>query len=314
MNLRGLRKALASLPKTLDETYIQILSNIDEEHRGYASKILHWLAYSARPLELQEVAEVIAIDSQESPRFDPEDRLVEPRDILKICSSLVSLEEPVATDTRSGRNHMMVQLAHFSVKEFLISDRISQRDLECFSIRELSANALICNDCLAYLLEFDRVSSLTMQLLTGFPLARYAAEYWTRHAYLVEKSDANDISLGMELFLSKGDGFLNWIRLHDPDFSWESSDLKRQSNSIRPPLYYASQSGLGRSVQMLLDKGADVNAQGGDYGNALQAASSGGHKTVVQMLLDKGAEVNAQGGDYGNALHAASSGGYETVV
>ena len=31
--------------------------------------------------------------------------------------------------------------------------------------------------------------------------------------------------------------------------------------------------------------------------NALQAASSGGHETVVQMLLDKGAEVNAQGGD-----------------
>ena len=48
---------------------------------------------------------------------------------------------------------------------------------------------------------------------------------------------------------------------------------------------------------MLLDKGAEVNAQGGGYGNALQAASSGGHETVVQMLLDKGAEVNAQGGD-----------------
>ncbi|SLM38546.1 vegetative incompatibility protein het-e-1 [Lasallia pustulata] len=49
-------------------------------------------------------------------------------------------------------------------------------------------------------------------------------------------------------------------------------------------------------VQMLLDKGADVNAQGGMYGNALQAASSRDHDQVVQMLLDKGADVNAQGG------------------
>jgi hypothetical protein len=44
---------------------------------------------------------------------------------------------------------------------------------------------------------------------------------------------------------------------------------------------------------MLLDKGADVNAQGGDYGNALQAASAGGHEAVVKLLLDKGADVNA---------------------
>jgi ankyrin repeat protein len=65
---------------------------------------------------------------------------------------------------------------------------------------------------------------------------------------------------------------------------------------------------------MLLDKGADVNAQGGDYGNALQAALSEGHEQVVKMLLDKGADVNAQGGDYGNALYTASARGYEQVV
>ena len=38
------------------------------------------------------------------------------------------------------------------------------------------------------------------------------------------------------------------------------------------------------------DKGADVNAQGGGYGNTLQAASSGGYEKVVQTLLDKGAD------------------------
>ncbi|KAI1586661.1 ankyrin repeat domain containing protein [Pyrenophora tritici-repentis] len=65
---------------------------------------------------------------------------------------------------------------------------------------------------------------------------------------------------------------------------------------------------------MLLDKGANPNAQGGDYGNALQAASAGGNEQVVKMLLDKGADVNAQGGHYGNALQAASAGGYEAVV
>ena len=44
-----------------------------------------------------------------------------------------------------------------------------------------------------------------------------------------------------------------------------------------------------KMVQMLLDKRADVNAQGGLYGNALQAASRLGHRKVAQILLDRGA-------------------------
>jgi hypothetical protein len=42
-------------------------------------------------------------------------------------------------------------------------------------------------------------------------------------------------------------------------------------------------------------------AQGGRYGNALQAASAGGYEKAVQTLLAAGADVNAQGGEYGNA-------------
>ncbi|KAJ4175619.1 hypothetical protein NW767_015723, partial [Fusarium falciforme] len=52
----------------------------------------------------------------------------------------------------------------------------------------------------------------------------------------------------------------------------------------------------------------------GEYGNALQAASSRGHLEVVKLLLDKGADINAQGGDYGNALQAASEEGHLEVV
>ncbi|KAF2178433.1 ankyrin, partial [Zopfia rhizophila CBS 207.26] len=66
--------------------------------------------------------------------------------------------------------------------------------------------------------------------------------------------------------------------------------------------------------KLLLDKGADVNAQGGSYGNALHAASERDHEQIVKLLLDKGADVNAQGGTYGNALHAALERGHEQIV
>jgi ankyrin repeat protein len=59
---------------------------------------------------------------------------------------------------------------------------------------------------------------------------------------------------------------------------------------------------------MLLDRGADVNAQGGRYGSALQAASSEGHDKIVQLLLDKGADVNV------NAMFLALRENLTTIV
>ncbi|KAF6808110.1 Ankyrin repeat domain-containing protein 50-like protein 3, partial [Colletotrichum plurivorum] len=87
-----------------------------------------------------------------------------------------------------------------------------------------------------------------------------------------------------------------------------------RDNKGETPLIWGSLEGRQNSVQTLLNKGADVNAQGGYYGNALQAASSGGHGNIVQMLLERGADVNAQGGYYDNALQAASSGGHGNIV
>ena len=44
--------------------------------------------------------------------------------------------------------------------------------------------------------------------------------------------------------------------------------------------------------------------QRGDYGYALQAASYEGHKAIAKLLIDTGANVNAQGGEFRNALQA----------
>ncbi|KOS37386.1 hypothetical protein ACN38_g11821 [Penicillium nordicum] len=70
-------------------------------------------------------------------------------------------------------------------------------------------------------------------------------------------------------------------------------------------LQAASLEGHQHVVVILLGAGADVNAQGGCYGNALQAAASRANTEIVQLLLEAQAYVNAQGGVYGNALQAA---------
>ena len=46
-------------------------------------------------------------------------------------------------------------------------------------------------------------------------------------------------------------------------------------------------------AKLLIDKGADVNAQGREFGNALQAASCQGPKAIAKLIIEQGAEVHA---------------------
>ncbi|KAH8744416.1 hypothetical protein F5882DRAFT_455073 [Hyaloscypha sp. PMI_1271] len=95
----------------------------------------------------------------------------------------------------------------------------------------------------------------------------------------------------------------------------EGADVNVQGGYYGTALRAASAGGYQDIVQILLDKGADVNVRSGSYdGTALQAASAGGYQDIVQILLDKGADVNVQGEYYGTALQAASRGGHKEIV
>ena len=202
----------------------------------------------------------------------------------------------------------VVKLSHFSVKEYLLSTRI-EKD---FCISEEASHSKISESCVAYLLQFDSFAPLTDPMLDALPLARYAARHWIDHA----KSGGMDpavLHLILKIFTPEVAALTNWVRISNIE-EWWHKNLSMDKAEVLSPLYYASLAGLQQVSEHLLENGAEVNAQGGRYGNALQAASSEGHEAVVKLLLEKGAEVNAQGGFYGNALQLASSEGHEAVV
>ncbi|PWI63948.1 hypothetical protein PCL_02264 [Purpureocillium lilacinum] len=301
-----LRAALRSLPRTLDETYARTLSNLPQEHRHRTVLILQFLAYSERPLTTEEAVDAIALDANSKPRFDRQNRMPIPEEISRYCSSLV-----VVTKNNEGNSREIttLQLAHFSVKEYLMSDRLDAAVAEDF--KEINARGSIAEVCLAYLLDLD--PSLTISELREICwLAQYSARYWAENAMVAEISSVKVRSLLKEFF-SNDDILKISYGLFDHDQLWRWVHASDEYE-FGAPLYHASRLGLSYPVQLLLHNGADVNAEGGSYGSALLAASYGGHEKIVRMLLDQGADVNIKSGVFGTALEAASRQGEEKIV
>ena len=353
--------ALLSLPQSLNETYDRILQGLKSAGQLQdAVTALRWLCYSNRPLQLSEMVEILAIENGDDGGFFPEERLPDPADVMVICSSLISYnyvgndsdnsndgdlsDNDLRDGSVGGGRATQIQLAHFSVREYLLSDRCALRS----DFQTQTCHIAMAEGCLQYLLHLCEKAPLTQEVVDQHPLARYAAEYWWQHAQKLDSTLGCAVfGLAFRLLTDETARLLSWVQLYDVDQPWKGLDLSLTVNNLSQSLYYAASVGVSgvvgdilklkinvnaqggrygnalqaasnggqeKVVRMLLDAGADVQVEGGEYGSALQAASYGGHGTVVRILLDAGADVQAKGGWYGNALHVASSGGYETLV
>jgi ankyrin repeat protein len=319
LNRAMLRKQLATLPPTLDKTYERILGSIPEEYSSYAIRLLRWLAFSVRPLLLEELAEAVAIDPERNTPFDRDEVLEDPSDILEICSSLVVLtvissNEVTADYDLSPRNCEALVLAHYSVQEYLTSERCLQGPMARFGTTPEACHGFIMSSCLSYLQLLDEADYFSINRVDHVKLGLYSANFWINHAQNTTMNRRLTQQV-IGIMTNSEAVYYNWIKMHDPDQPQERSDITRDSYSVPGPLYYSCLVGFTNVTQHLIRiKDADVNAQGGHYGTALQAASVGGYDKIVDALLAKGADVNAQGGEYGTALQAASVGGYDKIV
>jgi hypothetical protein len=241
LDLSRVRKALASLPDTLDAVYDRILCNIGKEYCVEALKILQWLSYSARPLLLTEIVDVIAVDINCELPFDPERRLLEPLDILTICSSLVTVAPGTIKNELGKITRMEVRLAHFSVKEYLVSKRIQAGPASRYGMRDIEAHTSIAQICIAYFLHLDKPGIPSQQIVKDFPLARYAANYWPHHTRVadIQESANLDRQQVVELLKYNVAALTNWINIFNPDDKYSFGQLSNVgTTSIAPPLYY----------------------------------------------------------------------------
>jgi ankyrin repeat protein len=293
VKLSALRQKLRSLPKTLDATYERILCNIREDHKDDAVRIFQWLVYSEKSLTMQDVVEILATSVENG--FDPKEQIPDPRDILEICSCLITISK--IGNLKPGNEYTAdysteeVKLAHFSVKEYLVSDRISKSDAAFYAVREDAAQNHLAQTCLSYLRQFKEDNPIAEQVPIDFSFGRYSALHWTEHARKASEIDDNTMALAIALLEDSRGSYINWLRL--VSLSRPRSKYNHESPCGLPsPLYCMSELGVAGLVRKLLEKGADPNTQCA-RGCALEVALRGGHTDVVRLLIKARADVNA---------------------
>jgi hypothetical protein len=321
----------------LDETYERILLAIDEEYRDIAVEALRWLCFSEVVLTIEELAEAAVFSAtvksppKECPlkvSFDRDDLIQDPLDIMSILSGLVvyrlpddrsdnsdddvddsDMDEDLYLQPEIDKTESKILLSHFSVKEYLVSGRLDSR-VDRFAIDERRSHEILATKCLYFLLYCQEFLEYSHKTFYGYhPTFQslffyYASESWLYHARTVEYESKLSYLIISLFELEQPLKGLFLRRLED-----------EQKSGAATPLYIATHLGLHWLCKKLIENGADVNMQGGFYGNPLQAAASVmGRENVVQLLLHRGANVNLRGGYYGSALQAATWVGKESII
>ena len=327
INLTGLRKILGNLPKTLDETYQRILTGVPDEYAEDALRILQWLCTCKRPLRLEEVADLIAVDCRVQ-RYDWERRLFDPRDVVKICPSLVKVcpernhlgiltpqfkilgvDGEVTWDFSSSLSSSdILELSHKSVKDYLLLKTIQVGTSASLHLSVESSHAALAETAMAYLLQFDNGQFfqgdefLGSSLLVERPASTYAANYWSEH--LNAAKDRRLQSMALKLLSDE------WVFRHTIHLGLHDWPGAYRVIIKSPPskLCYASGLGLLGVCQSLLDTGDRI------YGDALGVASRKGHDNVVRLLLKYGAHPNVELQNYSSPLSEAINGGHEGIA
>ena len=304
----SVRRTLDELPESLDETYERVLKEIKKPNRDHACRVLQCLVVAIRPLDVKELAEVLAVDFDDAegiPKLKPNWRWDdEEQALLTSCSSLITIVETY--DSR------VVQFSHFSVKEYLTSARLatSSGDISRYRIFLEPAHTILAQACMSVLLQpDDGVEEDGVRKMS--PLAGYAARHWVTHARFERVSSF--LRKAMEyLFDLDKPYFVAWLQLHDIDTYpyLDTSSLyffAVKTKSGANPLYYAALCGFEDLVEHLVVKYPEhVDARGGHYVTPLLAALARRHFQVVKLLHHDGTDVNVHGADEQTPLFSAA--------
>lgn len=332
------------LPETLDKTYERILTNIPVNKRKIAHKVLQFLAFDEDDNlsgNADKLAEAVIVDVEQL-SFKPEYRFLDRNSLFEICTCLITL-------TTDGR----VILAHYSVKEYLISKRMRHSQAAAFQISQSAHCVLWAKTSLVYLLDitYDGLCSakdykgrdMDVYEETNFPFLALA-HAWDDQIHSVNAVHAEELDkfiihgLVERLLNPNGSHYQGWLestQIYHTNLGekcyfprWKTSPGLEPSLSLAYACYF----NLLESVKMILDLNPDLattekqlepdlgsyfNPSGTDLPRtAVEIAIMSNHFELLDLLFDRGADPNGvnAGGDCRLIYALKVRAGFESVL
>lgn len=301
-------KFIENLPATVQTAYEAILHRSESPEK--ARILLHIILAAKRALTVAELN--VAFGLVEQPNCKSYEELDRPSDDLfksslrQICGLFVQVY-----------NDDKVYLLHQTARDFLIgTDSWTERWEHSFNPEKSeTCIAQVCVLLLCFRDFEDPPYMYSDYRGKGFWLwfdecafLDYAAQYWITHCVLAQDQIEERILLSMTRLCNTASN-----RFRSLQWAYDDSDDGR-CTPYDSDLIFASTVGLHMVAQILLDRGADVNAKDMERCTALQMSSKMGRETVVRLLLEKGADINTQDGFGDTPLQTASRGGRMAIV
>jgi cytohesin len=163
----------------------------------------------------------------------------------------------------------------------------------------------------------DKVNSLleaTPALLNAKGEYEWTPLHWAVHGkqkqvielLIVKGADINATDVGGDTPLQQA------VLSSEEEIAWL---IIAKATNVKLDIFSASWLGLTNDVESLLQTTPGLVHAKNFFGTALHRAAEGGHKDVVELLTNKGANINDNGSAYKlTPLHKAAEGGHRDVV
>jgi ankyrin repeat protein len=285
-----------ALPRNLEKTFEQAFQMLeDEEEKMLAKRILQFVMFSNRPFDLSELVEAIAITSDTKTLDDVRSNsLREKSYVFELCGSLI----------RESQATSKIDLAHYSVYQFLQSPRLEgNRDNDLY-LDKSGGNIELLTACIRYL-TIENISAggipeeveaaledddlyISPDVFTNTPFLQHAVSNWPAYASKVSDAELKDVwtSVLLPFFEPSSNFFRFWVRkaryLHG---------YYKYPPGITP-LHVAAVHGLSGLARILLEdthlSKATWQISKATVGSRtpLHMAIENGQNSVIDLLLD----------------------------
>ncbi|KAG9499480.1 hypothetical protein J7337_007936 [Fusarium musae] len=289
-------KLVQALPRNLEKTFEQAFQTLeDEEEKKLAKRILQFVMFANKPLDLSELVEGIAITSDTKTLDDVQSNsLREKSYVFELCGSLV----------RESQATSKIDLAHYSVYQFLQSPKIEgNRENELY-LDKSQGNIELLTACIQYL-TIENVSAggiaeeveaaledddlyISPEVFANTPFLQHAVSNWPAYTSRLSETELKDIwaSVFLPFFEPSSNYFKFWVRkaryLHG---------YYKYPPGITP-LHVAAVHGLPNLARILLEDShlskATWQISKAKVGSRtpLHMAIENGQNSVIELLLE----------------------------